>query len=93
MKAYNPGGDLKDQFNVNGYNVAQLMVHVLKQAGDDLTHTNIMKQATSLDLVLPMLLPGINIKTAPDDFYPIERAQMARFNGKGWELLGKIYGR
>ena len=66
---------------------------MLQQAGDNLTRENIMKQAANMDLTLPMLLPGVNIKTAPDDFFPIEREQLARFNGKSWELFGKVYGR
>ena len=93
MKKYHPTGAMNDNFNVYGYTVAQLMVHVLKQAGDDLTRANVMKQAANLDLVLPMLLPGVNVKTSPDDFYPIEREQLMRFTGKTWELFGKVYGR
>ena len=93
MKKYHPTGALNDNFNVYGYTVAQTLVQVLKQAGDNLTHDNIMKQAASLDMTLPMLLPGVNIKTSADDFYPIEREQLIKFNGKSWERFGKIYGR
>ncbi len=93
MKKYYAAGNLTDAFNVFGYNVAQTMVQVLKQAGDDLTRANVMKQAASLDINLPMLLPGVNVKTSPDDFYPIEREQLARFDGKTWVRSGKIYGR
>ena len=93
MKKYHPSGDLKDNFNVYGYTVAQTLVQVLKQAGDNLTRENIMKQAASLDMTLPMLLPGVNLKTGPDDFYPIEREQLMRFDGKTWQLFGKVYGR
>ena len=93
MKKYHPSGNLTDNFNVYGYTVAQAMVQVLKQAGDNLTRDNVMKQAASLDMTLPMLLPGVNVKTGPDDFYPIEREQLGRFDGKTWVLFGKIYGR
>ena len=93
MKKYNTAGDLKDVNAVYGYTVAQGLVQVLKQAGDNLTRENIMKQAASLDMQLPMLLPGVNVKTGPDDFYPIEREQLARFDGKTWQLFGKVYGR
>ena len=93
MKKYYPSGNIADAFNVYGYNVAQTLVQVIKQCGDNLTHENIMKQAASLDLTLPMLLPGVNIKTGPDDFYPIEREQLARFDGKTWILFGTVYGR
>ncbi|HTP74083.1 MAG TPA: ABC transporter substrate-binding protein [Burkholderiaceae bacterium] len=91
MAKYYPSGDLKDASNVYGYSVAQTVVQVLKQCGDNLTRENVMKQAASLDMVLPMSLPGINVKTSPTDFYPIEREQLARFDGKTWVLFGKVY--
>ncbi len=93
MKKYQPSGDVRDVNNVFGYTVAQGLVQVLKQAGDNLTRENIMKQAASLDMTLPMLLPGVNVKTGPDDFFPIEREQLAKFDGKTWQLFGKVYGR
>ena len=93
MQKYFPGGDLKDNLNVFGYTVAQTLVEVLKKSGDNLTRDNVMKQAANLDLTLPMLLPGVNIKTGPDDFFPIEREQLARWDGKTWVLFGKVIGR
>lgn len=93
MQKYYTGGDLKDNLNVFGYTVAQTLVEVLKKAGDNLTRENVMKQAASLDITLPMLLPGVNIKTGPDDFFPIEREQLARWDGKTWVLFGKVIGR
>jgi len=92
MKKYHPTGAMNDNLNVYGYTVAQLMTHVLQKSGDNLTRENIMKQAASLDLTLPMLLPGVNIKTSPTDFYPIEREQLMKFDGKTWQLFGKVYG-
>ena len=93
MKKYYPGGNIADAFNVYGYSVAQTVVAMLKQCGDNLTRENVMKQASSLDMTLPMLLPGVNIKTSADDFYPIEREQLAKFDGKTWVRFGKVYGR
>jgi len=93
MKKYYPTGDLNDAFNVYGPLVAQTLVQVLKQAGNDLTRGNVMRQAASLDMTLPLLLPGVNLKTSADDFYPIEREQLVRFDGKAWVRFGKVYGR
>ena len=92
MKKYHPQGDLKDNFNVYGYSVAQTLVQALKQAGNELTRANVMKQAASLDIALPMLLPGVKVKTSASDFYPIEQEQLARWDGKTWVLFGKAYG-
>ena len=67
------------------------MVQVLKQAGDNLTRENIMKQAANLKNVeLPMLIPGIKMNTSPTDYFPIEQMQMQRFNGTNWELFGPV---
>jgi branched-chain amino acid transport system substrate-binding protein len=86
-----PEGDKADVFNAYGYSLAQTLIQVLKQCGDDLTRANIMKQAANLrDLELPMLLPGIKINTSPTDFYPIKQVQMARFDGERWVLFGPV---
>jgi branched-chain amino acid transport system substrate-binding protein len=91
MDKYYPDGDKTNVSTVFGYTVAQTMVQVLKQCGDDLTRANVMKQAASLkNLELPMLLPGIKINTSATDFFPIEQEQMMRFSGERWELFGPV---
>ena len=90
MDRYLPGGDKTSTFTVYGYLLVQTMVQVLKQCGDELTRENVMRQAASLDLELGMLLPGIRIKTGPNDYFPIEQMQMTRFNGEYTELFGPV---
>ncbi|HEX2216110.1 MAG TPA: ABC transporter substrate-binding protein [Xanthobacteraceae bacterium] len=91
MDKYFPEGDKTSSFTVYGYSVAQSLVQVLKQCGDDLTRANVMKQAANLkDVQLPMLLPGIMLNTSASDFYPIEQMQMMRFNGERWERFGPV---
>jgi len=92
MKKYYPEGSLDDDFNVFGYTVAQGLVQVLERCGKDLSRQNIMKQAASIkDLSLPMLLPGIKVNTGPDDYYPIEQEQLAKFDGERWVNFGEVY--
>jgi branched-chain amino acid transport system substrate-binding protein len=94
MAKYYPDGDLKDGGNVFGYAVAQTLVQVLKQCGDNLTRENVMKQAANLkDLQLDLLLPGIKINTGPTDFAPIEAEQLVRFDGKQWVRFGEVIGK
>jgi branched-chain amino acid transport system substrate-binding protein len=91
MKKYYPEGNIEDGFNVYAYSVAQTLVHVLKQCGNDLSRENIMKQAAGLKNVeLPMLLPGIRLNTSPSDYAPIEQEQLAKFDGERWLLFGEI---
>ena len=93
MKTYNSGADPTDIFNVTGYTMAQMMELVLQRAGDDLTRANLMKQTQSFkDVELPMLLPGIRLNTSAEQVTPIRQLQMARFNGKSWELFGDVLG-
>jgi len=83
--------DYIDSNAIYGYDAAILMVHVLKQCGDDLSRENILKQATSInELELPMLLPGIKINTSPTNYSPIRQMQLQSFNGTRWELFGDI---
>jgi branched-chain amino acid transport system substrate-binding protein len=92
MKKYYPEGALDDQANAYAYLVAQTMVHVLKQCGNDLSRENIMKQAAGIkNLELALLLPGIKINTSPTDFAPIEQEQLAKFDGERWVLFGELY--
>ena len=90
MKKYYADGSLSDNFNVYGYAAAQTLVQVLKQCGDNLTRDNVMKQAASLDMTLPMLLPGIKMNTSSSDFAPIQAVQLIRFDGKSWVRFGEV---
>jgi len=90
MRQYDPEGKPDDGLNVYGYSVAQTLVKVLEQCGDDLTRDNVMKQATSLDVQLPMLLPGVKIDTSPTDYRVIKDMQLGRFDGKSWVRFGGI---
>ncbi|WP_166082163.1 ABC transporter substrate-binding protein [Bradyrhizobium barranii] len=93
MKTYNSSADPADVFNVTGYTMAQIMELVLQRAGNDLTRANLMKQTQSFkDVELPMLLPGIKLNTSAEQVTPIRQLQMARFNGKSWELFGDVIG-
>jgi branched-chain amino acid transport system substrate-binding protein len=91
MQKYYPSGSLADGANVYGYSVAQTMVAVLKQCGDNLTRENLMKQAASIhNLELPMLVPGIIVSTSATDFAPIKQMQLSKFDGKTFDLFGEV---
>ena len=94
FEKYYPEGDIRDAFNVAGYVIGEGVVDVLKACGDNLTRENVMKQMASIkDLQVPMMLPGIKWNTGPNDFFLIESAQLARFDGKEWKLFGGIIGK
>ena len=91
LAKYYPDANKLDGSVVYGYGVAQTLVQVLKQCGDDLTRENVMKQAASLkDFETDTLLPGVKINTSPKDFAPISQLKMMRFKGEKWDLFGEI---
>ena len=65
---------------------------MLENCGEDLSRENILKQATNLDLQLPMFHNGIRFKTAPTDYFAIKQLRMQRFDGKGWRPFGEPLG-
>jgi ABC-type branched-subunit amino acid transport system substrate-binding protein len=88
---YMPGANVADANLVYGYAAAQTMVQVLKQAGNDLTRANVMKQAASLkDFTPDTTLPGIKVNTSATDFAPIEQLKMMQFKNGKWDLFGDI---
>jgi len=91
MSKYLPGEDVRRPSFAYGYNSAAALIQVLKQAGNDLSRENIMRQATNLrDLELPMLLPGIKVNTSPTDYWAVQQLQLTRFDGKRWVRFGDL---
>lgn len=91
MQAYYPDGNATDNLNVYGYSAAQTVVQLISQMGDNLTQENAIAQARSLDFSLPMLLPGIRVKTGETDYFPLNQLQLARWDGKSWKLFGEVF--
>jgi len=91
MAKYAPGEDANSGIATYGYSTAQLLVHVLRQCGDNLTRANVMKQATNIKNYVPDLaLPGMTTSTTPDDYQINKQFQMMRFDGQRWVLFGPI---
>jgi branched-chain amino acid transport system substrate-binding protein len=90
MDKYNPRIDKSDYYAPYGYNIGYAVVQILKQCGDDLTRENVMRQASHLDMELPMLLPGIRLKTSPADLRPIKQMRLVRFNGERYVLFSDV---
>jgi branched-chain amino acid transport system substrate-binding protein len=88
---YAPDSDAANPVWAYGYTMAQALVVVLKQAGNDLSRENIMKAATSLPdtTTLPMVLPGIKISSSPTDYRPMKSMRLVQFDGKIYRLVAE----
>jgi branched-chain amino acid transport system substrate-binding protein len=91
MDKYYPDGDKEDADAIFGYAVAETLLQVLTQCGDDLSRENVMRQAASLkDYRISVALPGIVINTGPADFRPIEQMRLVQFDGSAWQPIGDV---
>jgi branched-chain amino acid transport system substrate-binding protein len=92
MDSYNPRIDKSDYYAPYGYNIGFAVVQILRQCGDNLTRENVMRQASNLDMELPLLLPGIRLKTSPTDLRPIKQLRLVRFDGERYVLFSDVLG-
>jgi branched-chain amino acid transport system substrate-binding protein len=90
LKRYLPGAKADDVFNYYGMAVAFTMVDTLKKAGRNLTRAGVLRAATHLNETNPFLLPGVRIKTSPNDYYPMDKVKLARYHGSHWQFFGKL---
>jgi ABC-type branched-subunit amino acid transport system substrate-binding protein len=93
MKRYEPGRNANDAYHEYGMAVAFTTVDALKKAGRNLTRRGFLNAAVHLDETTnPFLLPGIAIKTSPTDHFPLDQAQLYRYQGGVWRGFGPLLG-
>ena len=85
-----PGAKPDDVFNYYGMAVAYTMVDTLRKAGRDPTRASVLRAATHLRETNPFLLPGVRIRTSPNDYYPVDKVKLARYHGTHWQFFGKL---
>jgi branched-chain amino acid transport system substrate-binding protein len=90
LAKYAPGVKPEDVYNFYGMATAFTMVDALKHAGKSLTRDSLLRAATHLDETNPFMRPGIKIQTAPDDYYPITKAQLLRYQVNHWVAAGPL---
>lgn len=79
-----------DRNVIFGWAAAETLVHALEDT-EEPTREAFMEAVRSLDIPdQPLLIDGVPVKTSEDDGYPIESAQLNRFNGKIIEPLGEV---
>jgi branched-chain amino acid transport system substrate-binding protein len=89
LKKYSPRANPNDPFCTYGWAAAQTMVKALDDMKEP-TRQALMDSVRNLNAQIPILLPGIKVKTSADDGYPIEAMQIERFEGDGWKLQGDV---
>ena len=91
MKQWAPNESIEDSSAIFAYSIAQMIVEVLTNCGEDLSRENLMKQATNINgLQLPLFILGVKINISPTSRVAWRQARMARFDGTKWVFFGDI---
>jgi branched-chain amino acid transport system substrate-binding protein len=90
LRRYAPSAKATDVYNFYGMGVAFSMVDALKRAGKSPTRESLLRAATHLDEVNPFMRPGIRIATSANDYYPISKAQLVRYDKVHWVPIGPL---
>jgi branched-chain amino acid transport system substrate-binding protein len=91
MARYAKGADVADVYHVYGMAVAYTLVEALKQAGKNLTRAGIVAAVDHLNITEnPFLLPGISIKTGPNDHFPLNQVYLQQWTKTGWKQFGGL---
>jgi branched-chain amino acid transport system substrate-binding protein len=93
MKRYKDKGiSASDPYNVYGMSVAHTFVQALKQAGKNPTRDSIIKAAAHLTIRNdPFLLPGVVVRTTPNDHFPLDQARLERWHKGRWVSFGGLF--
>ena len=91
IKKYAPNESALDAIGLSGYVNALMAVHVLTQAGNELTRENLIKVTTTeKGVTLPVLIPGTVLSNTPEDYRLYHGFQLSRFDGKGWARIETV---
>jgi len=88
---YLPGADYQNGSYLTGYVQGMILEQILRQCGNDLSRSNIIKQAKSLkNFSVPIGFSGIVANTSESSNMIWTQLQLQRWNGRVWEQFGGI---
>ena len=91
LRRYVPGAKVKEVAHLYGMAVAYTMVDALRKAGAQPTRASLLRAATHLnERANPFFVKGIAVQTGPNDYYPVDRSRMLRFQAGRWRQFGGL---
>jgi ABC-type branched-subunit amino acid transport system substrate-binding protein len=93
MKKYAPSANVADPLHVYGMAAAWTAADALKKAGKDLTRESLRKALDTFTATgNPFMLPGIAVKTAGKDHFPVEQMLLQKWQNNSWNSFGGLWG-
>ena len=92
MSRYAGGANANDGFHVYGMAVAYETVSLLRRLGANPTRAGLIARARSITSAgNPFVFPGIEVKTGPRDGFPMQQAQLQRWQNGKWVPFGGLW--
>jgi branched-chain amino acid transport system substrate-binding protein len=83
--------NLRNGYFAAGMASAFTLVDTLTKAGKNLTRQGVLKASANLNEANnPFMLPGVVVKTGPNDRFPVEQMQLERWTGARWLRFGGL---
>jgi branched-chain amino acid transport system substrate-binding protein len=91
MAKYAKGANADDVYHVYGMSVAVTLVAALEKVGKNLTREALVKAVNNLNVTTNrLLLPGITVKTGPNDHFPLNQLYLQQWSKGGWKRFGSL---
>ena len=92
MARYARGANVNDVYHVYGMAVAHETVSLFRRLGSNVTRARLMAAARSIaSRSNPFLLPGVEVRTARGDGFPVQQGQLQRWQNGGWVPFGPLW--
>jgi hypothetical protein len=92
LARYAPGENPADQLHIYGMAAAWTAVEAMRKAGKNLSRTSLLKVLDRFTATgNPFLMPGIAVKTAGKDHFPIEQMLLQRWQNGAWKSFGGLW--
>ncbi len=87
MRKYNPDQKINDVFFIACWGWARATVEILRLCGDNLTRENFVKIASNHTFAVPLALPGLSARMAPNDYNFFKKLYLGQFDGRLWQQI------
>ena len=92
MSRHAKGANVNDVYHVYGMAVAFETVSLFRRLGANPTRAGLMARARSITSAAnPFLLPGVAVRTARRDGFPIQQGQLQRWANGKWVAFGGLW--
>jgi branched-chain amino acid transport system substrate-binding protein len=90
MAKYAPNADANNGLYFYGVAKAYDIVKLLQAAGKNPTRQTLLNAVRHMNWTNPFTIPGVKVKTSPNDPFPISQVKLVQYNNGLWNEIGNL---